>query len=81
MKTYTLKVAGLTRELPLCPVSDDLEIAAFIMLSDVELTVKTAEELLKRCPDFDVIRMRSQKQKARIIFYFRRRSRFVHDKG
>lgn len=55
MKTYTLKVAGLTRELPLCPVSDDLEIAAFIMLSDVELTVKTAEELLKLCPDFDVI--------------------------
>ncbi len=53
--TYTLHVAGLTRELPLCRASDTLEFAAFIMLSDVELTVRTAEELLKKCPDFDII--------------------------
>ena len=55
MGTYTLKVAGLTRELPICPISDKLDIAAFIMFSDVELTVKCTEELLKKCPDFDVI--------------------------
>ena len=55
MGTYTLKVAGLTRELPICPISDKLDIAAFIMFSDVELTVKCSEELLKKCPDFDVI--------------------------
>lgn len=53
--TYTLKVAGLTRELPLCHASDTLDIAAFIMFSDVELTVKCTEELLKKCPEFDVI--------------------------
>ncbi|MBP3271663.1 MAG: adenine phosphoribosyltransferase [Ruminococcus sp.] len=53
--TYTLKVAGLTRELPICAVSDSLDIAAFIMFSDVELTVACAEELLKKVPDFDVI--------------------------
>ena len=41
--TYTLKVAGLTRELPICAVSDSLDIAAFIMFSDVELTVACAE--------------------------------------
>ena len=53
--TYTLKVAGLTRELPLCPVNDKLDIAAFVMFSDVELTVKCAEELLKKAPEFDII--------------------------
>ena len=53
MDFYTLDVAGLKRELPICPVSDKLDIAAFIMFSDVELTVKCAEELLKKVPDFD----------------------------
>ena len=52
MKTYTLQVAGLTRELPICAVSDKLDIAAFIMLGDVELTKATAAELLKKSPDF-----------------------------
>lgn len=55
MNTYTLNVAGLTRELPRCPLNDKIDIAAFIMFSDVELTVKCAEELLKKVPDFDVI--------------------------
>ncbi|MBQ7070648.1 MAG: adenine phosphoribosyltransferase, partial [Ruminococcus sp.] len=54
-RTYKLKVAGLERELPLCEVNDELEIAAFIMLSDVELTIACARELLKKCPDFDCI--------------------------
>ena len=52
---YTLKVAGLTRELPLCKVDDKLDIAAFIMFSDVELTVSCAKELLKKLPECDVI--------------------------
>ena len=55
MRTYTLRVAGLTRELPLCPVNDRLDIAAFIMFSDVQLTVACADALLKKCPEFDVI--------------------------
>lgn len=55
METYTLKVAGLTRELPLCRASDKLDIAAFVMFSDVELTVACAEALLKKTPDFDII--------------------------
>lgn len=53
--TYTLHVAGLTRELPICKVNDHMDIAAFIMFSDVELTVACARELLKKCPEFDVI--------------------------
>lgn len=55
MNTYKLEVAGLTRELPICPLNDKIDIAAFVMFSDVELTVKTAEELLKKVPEFDVI--------------------------
>ena len=54
-ETYTLHVAGLTRELPICTVNDHMDIAAFIMFGDVELTVACAEELLKKCPEFDVI--------------------------
>ena len=38
MKTYTLNVAGLQRELPILPVNENLSIAAFVMFSDVELT-------------------------------------------
>lgn len=52
---YELHVAGLTRQLPICRVNDDMSIAAFIMFSDVELTVKCAEALLAKCPEFDVI--------------------------
>ncbi len=54
-KTYTLTVAGVTRELPLCPVNEHLDIAAFVMFSDVELTVACAKALLEKLPDFDVI--------------------------
>ena len=48
--TYTMKVAGLERELPLCKVSDDLYIGAFIIFGDAELTVACARELLNRIP-------------------------------
>ena len=55
METYTLHVAGVTRELPICPVSDKMSIAAFVMLGDVELTKACAAALLPKCPDFDVL--------------------------
>ena len=52
---YLLNVAGLERHLPLCKVSDDLYIAAFIMFNDVEVTVACASKLLEKAPEFDVI--------------------------
>lgn len=55
MKTYSLNVAGLTRELPICAVSNTVDIAAFIMFGDVELTVSCAKELLNRAPEHDII--------------------------
>lgn len=55
-ETYKITIAGLERELVICPLNEKLSIAAFIMFSDVELTVACAEQLLKKCPnDFDVI--------------------------
>jgi len=54
-ETYTLKVAGLERELVICPVNEKLDIAAFIMFSDVELTIVCAQELLKLAPEHDVL--------------------------
>lgn len=52
---YTLKIAGLTRELELFPVNDHVDIAAFIIFGDVELTIAGCAELLKKVPDFDII--------------------------
>lgn len=52
---YEIKIAGLTRKLKKFPVSDKLDIAAFILFGDVEITVAAATELLKKAPDFDVI--------------------------
>ena len=47
---YRMNVAGLDRELPLCAVTDDFYIGAFIMFGDAELTVACARELLRRIP-------------------------------
>jgi len=52
---YKMKIAGLTRELEMFPVNDKLDIAAFIIFGDVELTVAGCSELLKKVPEFDVI--------------------------
>ena len=53
--TYEMDIAGLKRELPLCRVTDDLYIGAFVMFGDVELTVHCAAELLKMAPEYDYI--------------------------
>jgi adenine phosphoribosyltransferase len=52
---YEIKVAGLTRKLPLCPIGEDLYIGAFVLFGDVELTVACARELLKKAPEYDVM--------------------------
>ena len=48
-----MSVAGLRRELPLCPLNDTLMIGAFVIFGDVELTCACARELLKKAPEFD----------------------------
>ena len=55
MLTYEMDIAGLKRQLPLCKVSDDVYIGAFVIFGDVELTVHCAAELLKRAPEYDYL--------------------------
>ena len=52
---YRMNVAGLDRDLPICPVTDDLYIAGFVIFGDQELTVACASELLKKAPEYDYI--------------------------
>ena len=52
---YRMNVAGLERDLPICPVTDKLYIAGFVIFGDQELTVACARELLKRAPEYDYI--------------------------
>ena len=54
-KYYKMTIAGCERELPICPISDTLDIAGFVMLGDVEITEKTAAALLAKCPAHDVV--------------------------
>lgn len=53
--TYEIDIAGLKRDLPICKVTDELYIGAFVMFGDVELTVHCASELLKRAPEYDYL--------------------------
>ena len=55
MKTYTLHVAGLTRELPIIKLSYDLSIASFVILGDTEIVGKTAPIIAKKLPEVDLI--------------------------
>ena len=52
---YRMKVAGLERDLPICPVNEHLYIAGFVIFGDPELTVACARELLARAPEYDYI--------------------------
>ena len=54
-KTYTLNVAGLERELPIIKLNELLSIASFVILGDVELVTKAAEELIERIPQVDLL--------------------------
>ena len=52
---YTMNVAGLKRDLPICPVNESLYIAGFVIFGDPELTECCALELLKKAPEYDYI--------------------------
>ena len=56
-KKYTINIAGLKRDLPICKVTDDLYIAAFICFGDAEITEACAREMLKLVPreDYDYL--------------------------
>ena len=50
---YHMTIAGCERDLPLCPLTDDLMIGAFVIFGDPELTTAVSKELLARVPEYD----------------------------
>ena len=52
---YEIDIAGLSRDLPLCPISGELNIAAFVLFGDVELTEHCAKKLAEKAPAHDVM--------------------------
>ena len=52
---YKMTIAGCERALPLCPISDELNIGAFVIFGDPELTTACAEALNARAPEHDVM--------------------------
>ena len=52
---HRMQVAGLWRELPICPVNENLYIAGFVIFGDQELTVACARDLLAKAPEYDYI--------------------------
>ena len=52
---YEMTIAGCRRQLPICPIDERLDIAGFVMFSDVEITEKVAQALMEKCPEHDVI--------------------------
>ena len=52
---YEIDIAGMKRTLKLFKVDDDLQIAAFIMYGDTEITKHAAAKLLEKAPEFDIM--------------------------
>ena len=50
---YNMTIAGCERALPLCPLTDDLMIGAFVIFGDPELTTACAQALLDKVPEYD----------------------------
>ena len=52
---YKMTIAGLERSLPICRVSDELYIGAFVIFGDAPLTVACARDLLAKAPEYDYL--------------------------
>lgn len=55
MESYELNLCGLKRELPLIPIDEDMAYASFVILGEVELVCRSAEELSKNIEGIDYI--------------------------
>ena len=54
-KYYRMNIAGLERDLPICPLNENLQIAGFVIFGDPELTTACSRELLKKAPEYDYL--------------------------
>ena len=73
MMNYEVDIAGMKRSLKLFKVSDDMQIAAFILYGDVEITKHAAKELLARAPEFDIM-LTSASKSIPLIYEMARQS-------
>ena len=55
MKYYTMQFGEVEKKLPICPVTDDLYIAGFVLLGDAPLSEECAKQLLAKAPEYDYI--------------------------
>ena len=70
---YEIDIAGKKKKLKLFKVSDDLQIAAFILYGDVGITKHAAKELLARAPEFDIM-LTSASKSIPLIYEMARQS-------
>lgn len=54
-KYYEMNIVGCIRKLPIVRISDNLDIASFVLLGDAELVVKAAAELVEKIPEVDYL--------------------------
>lgn len=54
-KYYEINISGCIRKLPIIRISDQLNIASFVLLGDAELAEKAAEELTTKIPQVDYL--------------------------
>ena len=54
-KFYHMTIAGLERDLPICPINDKLDIAGFVLLGDCELVTACAKALNEKLPEHDYL--------------------------
>lgn len=55
MKYYPITVANTKRELPICPLNENLQIAGFVIVGDPQLSENCARELSMKVPEYDYI--------------------------
>ena len=55
MLYHKMKVAGIDCSLPICRVSDDLYIGAFIILGNAALSEAAANQLLEKAPNMTIL--------------------------
>lgn len=54
-KFFEINIVGCIRKLPIVRISDNMNIASFVLLGDAELVVKASEKLIERIPKVDYL--------------------------
>ena len=55
MLYHKMKISGIDCSLPICKISDDLYIGAFVIWENIKVAEVAASELLKKAPEYDYV--------------------------